>query len=121
MTSYEWRINRWMHYHIHLPLQIPDSLPLKYVPLLIQVKYSSLDNGEGGLVVVKGQDQKKMFTSYGIPVICLDTLECSMVKAYRFARYMQQFNRVYAECEKKLPDMYCTFKRPFTKKERGIE
>ncbi|GFT79509.1 hypothetical protein TNCV_604971 [Trichonephila clavipes] len=59
MPSKDWSTIRWIHDHIHLPLQIPDSLPLKYVPFLFLGKYSSLDNGEGDLVVVKGSDQKK--------------------------------------------------------------
>ncbi|GFT73203.1 hypothetical protein TNCV_459331, partial [Trichonephila clavipes] len=47
MISNEWRTNRWMPYHKHLPLQIPDRMPVKYVPLLIRGQYSSLEYGEG--------------------------------------------------------------------------
>ncbi|GFY09811.1 uncharacterized protein TNCV_3697731 [Trichonephila clavipes] len=82
-----------------------------------------------GLIVVKGSDQRKIFEELGLFTINLEMLpyfrdlndrtlpdhlhdevhedydisECTMVKSYRFARYLQHFNKLQAECKNRLP------------------
>ncbi|GFX14465.1 hypothetical protein TNCV_1616481 [Trichonephila clavipes] len=77
--------------------------------------------GRGGLMVVKGTEQQKIFLELGVFAMSLETLPefndiydgtflnslhekvhedvsyCTMVKAYQFAKYPQQFNNLQAE------------------------
>ncbi|GFT06248.1 hypothetical protein TNCV_800571 [Trichonephila clavipes] len=85
-----------------------------------------LAEGNRGLIVVKGSDQRKIFEKLGLFTINLEILphfqdlndrtlpdhlhdevhedfdisECTMVKSYRFARYLQHFNKLQAECKR---------------------
>ncbi|GFT71128.1 hypothetical protein TNCV_3001461 [Trichonephila clavipes] len=78
------------------------------------------------LIVVKGPDQRKCFKKLGLFTINLEMLphfrelndrtlpdhlhneeqedydisECTLVKSYRFVRYLQHFNKLQAECKK---------------------
>ncbi|GFV67931.1 hypothetical protein TNCV_1872131 [Trichonephila clavipes] len=82
--------------------------------------------GNKGLIVVKGLDQRKFFEKLGLFSINLEILphfwdlhdrtlpdhlhdevhedfdisECTMVESYRFARYLQHFNKLQAECKR---------------------
>ncbi|GFW36919.1 hypothetical protein TNCV_4032351 [Trichonephila clavipes] len=89
-------------------------------------KFCHLAQGNRGLIVVKGSDQQKIFEKLGLFTINLEILphfrdfndrtlpdhlhdevhedydisECTMVKSYRFARYLQHFNKLQAECKR---------------------
>ncbi|GFT64477.1 hypothetical protein TNCV_2382311 [Trichonephila clavipes] len=89
-------------------------------------EFCHLAQGNRGLIVVKVSDQRKMFEKLGLFRINLeilphfrdlndrslpdhlhdevhenfDTSECTMVKSYRFARYLQHFNKLQAECKR---------------------
>ncbi|GFX58456.1 hypothetical protein TNCV_213851 [Trichonephila clavipes] len=89
-------------------------------------EFCHLAQGNRGLFVVKGSDQRKFFEKLGRFTINLEILphfrdlndrtlpdhlhdevhedydisKCTMVKSYRFARYLQHFNKLQAECKK---------------------
>ncbi|GFT83044.1 uncharacterized protein TNCV_3464891 [Trichonephila clavipes] len=90
-------------------------------------KFCHMAQGNRGLIVVKGSDQRKIFEKLGLFTINLEILppfrdlndltlpdhlhdkevhedydisECTMVKSYRFARYLQHFHKLQAECKK---------------------
>ncbi|GFX42249.1 hypothetical protein TNCV_4310841 [Trichonephila clavipes] len=89
--------------------------------------FCHLAQGNRGLIVVKGSYQRKLFEKLGLFIITLEKLphfrdlndrtlpdhlhvevhedisECTMVKSYRFARYVQHFNKLQAECENRRP------------------
>ncbi|GFV96312.1 RNA-binding protein 5 [Trichonephila clavipes] len=104
----------------------------------VRGKFCHLAQGNKGLIVVKGSDQRKIFEKLGLFTINLEILphfrdlndhslpdhlhddvhedfnisECTMVKSYRFARYLQYFNKLQAECKKQtshlvdIPDFF---------------
>ncbi|GFW27948.1 hypothetical protein TNCV_768281 [Trichonephila clavipes] len=89
-------------------------------------KFCHLAQGNRGLIVVKRSDQRKIFEKPGLFTINLEMLphlrdlndrtlpyhlhdevhedydisECTMVKSYRFERYLQHFNKLQVECKK---------------------
>ncbi|GFX70575.1 hypothetical protein TNCV_875491 [Trichonephila clavipes] len=91
-------------------------------------KFCHLAQGNRGLIVIKGLDQRKIFEKLGLFTINLEMLpyfrdlndrtppdhlhdevhedydifECTMVKSYQFARYMQHFNKLQGECKKQM-------------------
>ncbi|GFX48215.1 integrase catalytic domain-containing protein [Trichonephila clavipes] len=105
---------------------LPGSVPLEYLDFCVRGKFCQLAQGNRGLIVVKGSDQRKIFEKLGLFTINLEILphfrdlndhslpdhlhdevhedfnisECTMVKSYRFARYLQYFNKLQAECKK---------------------
>ncbi|GFY13737.1 hypothetical protein TNCV_4961071 [Trichonephila clavipes] len=102
------------------------SVPLEYLAFCVRGKFCHLAQGNRGLIVVKGSDQRKMFGKLGLFTINLEMLphfrdlndrtlldhlhdevhedfdisECTIVKSYRFARYLQHFNKLQAECKR---------------------
>ncbi|GFV00755.1 hypothetical protein TNCV_1385741 [Trichonephila clavipes] len=82
--------------------------------------------GRGGLMVVKGTEQQKIFLELGVVAMSLETLPefnaiydgifphslheevhedvsyCTMVKSYQFAKYLQKFNKLQAEWSHKV-------------------
>ncbi|GFX29944.1 hypothetical protein TNCV_3964151 [Trichonephila clavipes] len=107
---------------VHAPL--PKSVPVKYLSFCVRDKLSQM--GQGGLMVVKGTEQQKIFLELGVFAISLETLPefndiydgtfpnslheevhedvsyCTMVKSYQFAKYLQQFNKLQAEWSHKV-------------------
>ncbi|GFT15485.1 hypothetical protein TNCV_3264941 [Trichonephila clavipes] len=91
-------------------------------------KFFHLSQGNRGLIGVKGSDQRKVFEKLGLFTINLEMLhhfrhlnirtlpdhlhdevhedydisECTIVKSYRFERYLQHFNKLQAECKKQI-------------------
>ncbi|GFX85810.1 uncharacterized protein TNCV_2472121 [Trichonephila clavipes] len=89
-------------------------------------EFCHLAQGNRGLIVVKGSNQRKNFEKLGLFTINLEILphfsdlndrslpdhlhdevhedfnisECTMVKSYRFARYLQHFNKLQGECKR---------------------
>ncbi|GFX86155.1 hypothetical protein TNCV_2560371 [Trichonephila clavipes] len=88
--------------------------------------FCHLAQGNRGLIVIKGSDHGKFFEMLGFYTINFEMLphfrdsndrtlpdhlhdevhedydisECTMVKSYLFARYLQHFNTLQAECKK---------------------
>ncbi|GFX87923.1 hypothetical protein TNCV_4373881 [Trichonephila clavipes] len=109
-----------------LKSHLPGSVPLEYLDFCVRGKFCHLAQGNKGLIVVKGSDQRKIFEKLGLFTINLEILphfrdlndrslpdhlhdeihedfnisECTMVKSYRFARYLQHFNKLQAECKR---------------------
>ncbi|GFX05900.1 hypothetical protein TNCV_1785331 [Trichonephila clavipes] len=126
MTAKDSRANRYINERLSLKSHLPGSVPLKYLSLCVRGMFCHLAKGNWGLIAVKGWDQRKMFEKLGLFSINLqilahlrnlndrtlpdllndevhedyDTSECTMVKSYRFARYLQDFNKLQAECKK---------------------
>ncbi|GFV90389.1 hypothetical protein TNCV_935211 [Trichonephila clavipes] len=110
---------------------LPGSMPLEYLSFCVRGKFCHFAQGNRGLMVVKGEDQRNIFVKLGQFTIILEKLsdfrdlndrsppdhlhyevheyfdisECTMVKLYRFAQYLQQFNKLQAECKKQTSDL----------------
>ncbi|GFW95385.1 hypothetical protein TNCV_2971071 [Trichonephila clavipes] len=120
-TPHEMRSNHHEHERlrlVHAPL--PKSVPVEYLPFCVRGKLSQM--GRGGLLVVKGTEQQKIFLELGMVAMSLETLPefnaiydgtfpiflhedvsyCTMVKSYQFAKYLQQFNKLQAEWSHKV-------------------
>ncbi|GFU99598.1 uncharacterized protein TNCV_4083191 [Trichonephila clavipes] len=126
-TDKDRRANRYIYINELLSLKshLPGSVPLEYLDFCVRGKFCHLAQGNRGLIVVKGSDQRKIFEKLGLFTINLEILphfrdlndrslpdhlhddvhegfdisECTMVKSYRFARYLQYFNKLQAECK----------------------
>ncbi|GFV96532.1 uncharacterized protein TNCV_3259961 [Trichonephila clavipes] len=120
-TSKDSRANRCIN-ESHLP----GSVPLEYLSFCVRGKFCHLALGNRGLIVVKGSNQRKIFEKVGLFKINLEMLphfrdlndctlpdhlhdevhenydisECTVVKSYRFARNLQHFIKLQAECKK---------------------
>ncbi|GFV34716.1 uncharacterized protein TNCV_1450201 [Trichonephila clavipes] len=125
-TDKDRRANRYINERLSLKSHLPGSVPLEYLDFCVRGKFCHLAQGNRGLIVVKGSDQRKIFEKLGLFTINLEILphfrdlndhslpdhlhddvhedfnisECTMVKSYRFARYLQYFNKLQAECKK---------------------
>ncbi|GFW67317.1 uncharacterized protein TNCV_2595501 [Trichonephila clavipes] len=125
-TDKDRRANRYINERLSLKSHLPGSVPLEYLDFCVRGKFCHLAQGNRGLIVVKGSDQRKIFEKLGLYTINLEILphfrdlndhslpdhlhddvhenfdisECTMVKSYRFARYLQYFNKLQAECKK---------------------
>ncbi|GFV35145.1 uncharacterized protein TNCV_1414611 [Trichonephila clavipes] len=125
-TDKDRRANRYINERLSLKSHLPGSVPLEYLDFFVRGKFCHLAQGNKGLIVVKGSDQRKIFEKLGLFTINLEILphfrdlndhslpdhlhddvhenfdisECTMVKSYRFARYLQYFNKLQAECKK---------------------
>ncbi|GFS93451.1 hypothetical protein TNCV_2628291 [Trichonephila clavipes] len=106
---------------VHQPL--PKSAPVEYLPFCVRGKFSQLARGNRGLMLVKGVEQQKNFQELGLYAMAPENLPkfkdicdgtfpnpvhegvheeeeisyCTMLKSYQFAKYLQQFNKLYAE------------------------
>ncbi|GFT23888.1 hypothetical protein TNCV_3207501 [Trichonephila clavipes] len=107
----------WLHH------PLPKSVPVEYLPFCVRGKFSQLARGNRGLMVVKGEEQQKIFQELGLYTMALENLPkfkdicdgtfpntvhegvheeediscCTMLKSYQFAKYLQQFNKLHAE------------------------
>ncbi|GFW02676.1 hypothetical protein TNCV_2456901 [Trichonephila clavipes] len=125
-TDKDRRANRYINERLSLKSHLPGSVPLEYLDFCVRGKFCHLAQGNSGLIVVKGSDQRKFFEKLGLFTINLEILlhfrdlndrslpdhlhdeihenfnisECTMVKSYRFARYLQHFNKLQAECKR---------------------
>ncbi|GFV49963.1 uncharacterized protein TNCV_1392441 [Trichonephila clavipes] len=125
-TDKDRRANRYINERLSLKSHLPRSVPLEYLDFCVRGKFCHLAQGNRGLIVVKGSDQRKIFEKLGLFTINLEILphfrdlndrslpdhlhdevhedfnisECTMVKSYRFARYLQHFNKLQAECKR---------------------
>ncbi|GFW02652.1 hypothetical protein TNCV_2456661 [Trichonephila clavipes] len=113
--------------HEHERLRLVHALlpkPVGYLPFCVNGKLSQM--GRGGLMVVKGTEQQKIFLELGVVAMSLETLPefnaiydgtfphslheevhddisyCTMVKFYQFAKYLQQFKKLQAEWSHKV-------------------
>ncbi|GFX70241.1 hypothetical protein TNCV_4616781 [Trichonephila clavipes] len=124
-TAKDSRANRYIN-ELSLKSHLPRSVPLEYLSFCVRGKFCHLAQGNRGLTVVKGSDQRKFFEKLGLFTINLEILphiqdlndctlpdhlhdkvhedydfsECTMEKCYRFARYLQHFNKLQAECKR---------------------
>ncbi|GFW43842.1 hypothetical protein TNCV_2854751 [Trichonephila clavipes] len=108
------RANQYMNERIHLKSHLPGSVPPEYLSSCGRGKFCHLAQGNRGIIVVKGVDQRntRMFEKLGLFTINLETLphlrnlngrslpdhlhdevheysytsEGTMVKSYHFAR-----------------------------------
>ncbi|GFY32653.1 hypothetical protein TNCV_674081 [Trichonephila clavipes] len=118
------RASRYINERLNLKCHLPGSVPLEYLSFCVRGKFCHLAHGNKGLIVVKGSVQRKFFEKLGLFTINLEMLphfrdlndrtlpdhlhdevhedisECTMVKSYLFARYLQHFNKLQAECKK---------------------
>ncbi|GFX33231.1 uncharacterized protein TNCV_2354001 [Trichonephila clavipes] len=123
-TARDSQANRYINERHSLKSRLPGSVPLEYLAFCVRGKFCLLAQGNRGLIVVKGSDQRKIFEKFGLFTINLEILphfwdlndrtlpdhlhdevhedisECTMVKSYRFARYLQHFNKLKAECKR---------------------
>ncbi|GFT04832.1 hypothetical protein TNCV_2133791 [Trichonephila clavipes] len=117
-TSKDSRANKYMNERIILKSHLPGSVPLEYLSFCVRGKLCHLSQGNRCLIIAKGSDQRKFFEKLGLSPFNLETLphfrdfkdrsllenlhdevqeyndisKCTMVKSYRFARYLQHFN-----------------------------
>ncbi|GFS80373.1 hypothetical protein TNCV_3448071 [Trichonephila clavipes] len=113
---------RFINERLSLKSHQPGSVPLEYLSFYVRGKFCHLVQKKRGLIVVKGSDQRKIFEKLGLFTINLEILphfrdlngrtlpdhlhedydisECTMMKSYRFARYLQHFNKLQAECKR---------------------
>ncbi|GFS97957.1 hypothetical protein TNCV_2018951 [Trichonephila clavipes] len=116
-TPKDSRANRYINERLHLKSHLNGSVP--HLSFCIRGKFCHLAQGNRGLIVVKGSDQRKFFEKLGLFTINLEMLphfpddhtlpdhqhdevhedisECTIVKSYRFARYLQHFNKLNAK------------------------
>ncbi|GFT57446.1 uncharacterized protein TNCV_4515431 [Trichonephila clavipes] len=125
-TDKDRRANRYINERLSLKSHLPGSVPLEYLDFGVRGKFCHLAQGNSGHIVVKGSDQRKIFEKLGLFTINLEILphfhylndrtqpdhlhdevhedfdisEYTMVKSYRFARYLQHFNKLQAECKR---------------------
>ncbi|GFT77938.1 uncharacterized protein TNCV_788621 [Trichonephila clavipes] len=125
-TAKDSRANRYINERFSLKSHLPGSVPLEYLYFCVRGKFCHLAQGNRGLIVVKGSDQRKFFEKLGLFTINLEILphfrdlndrtlpdhlhdevhedydisECTMVKSYRFTRYLQNFIELQAECKR---------------------
>ncbi|GFX39351.1 hypothetical protein TNCV_3860741 [Trichonephila clavipes] len=125
-TDKDRRANRYINERLSLKSHLPGSVPLEYLDFCVRGKFCHLAQGNRGIIVVKGSDQRKSFEKLGLFTINLEILphfrdlndrtlpdhlhdevhedfyisECTMVQSYRFARYLQHFNKLQAECKR---------------------
>ncbi|GFW68554.1 uncharacterized protein TNCV_529091, partial [Trichonephila clavipes] len=121
-TAKDSRANRYINERLSLKSHLPGSVPVEYLDFCVRGKFTHLAQGNSGLIVVKGSDQRKNLEKLGLFTINLEILphfrdlngrtlpdhlhedfdisECTMVKSYRFARYLQHFNKMQAECKR---------------------
>ncbi|GFT15541.1 uncharacterized protein TNCV_3265391 [Trichonephila clavipes] len=111
-TSKESRASRYIHERLSLKSHVSGCVPLEHLSFCVRGKFCHLDQGNRGLINVKGSDQRKIFEKLGLFIINLEILphfrdlndrtlpdhlhdevhedydisECTMVKSYRFAR-----------------------------------
>ncbi|GFW17909.1 uncharacterized protein TNCV_2058571 [Trichonephila clavipes] len=125
-TAKDSRANRNINERLSLMSHLPGSVPLEYLSFCVRGKFCHLAQGNRGLIVIKGSDQRKFLEKLGLFTTNLEILpyfrdlndrtlpdhlhddvhedyyisECTMVKSYRFARYLLNFKKLQAECKK---------------------
>ncbi|GFX86138.1 hypothetical protein TNCV_2560201 [Trichonephila clavipes] len=125
-TAKDSRANRYINERLSLKSHLPRSVPLKYLSFCVRGRFCHLSQGSRGLIVIKASDHRNCFERLGLFTINLEMLpyfrdsndrtlpdhlhdevhedydisECTMMKSYRFARYLQHFNKLQDECKK---------------------
>ncbi|GFX65619.1 uncharacterized protein TNCV_4093141 [Trichonephila clavipes] len=141
-TARDSRDNRYINERLSQKSHLPGSVPLDYLAFCVRGKFCHLAQGNRGLIVVKGLDQRIIFEKLGLFSINLEILpyfrdlndrtlpdhlydevyedydisECTMVKSYRFARYLQHFNKLQAECKKQTAHLVESYVKAITSK-----
>ncbi|GFU15915.1 hypothetical protein TNCV_2368461 [Trichonephila clavipes] len=117
------RANRYINERLNLKSHLPGSVHLEYLSFCVRGKFCHLAEGNRGLIVVKGSDQRKFFENLGLFTINLEMLphfrdlndrtlpdhlhdevhedydisDCTMGKSYQSTRYLKPFNKLQAE------------------------
>ncbi|GFX03317.1 hypothetical protein TNCV_3555451 [Trichonephila clavipes] len=60
-SPYDRRANRYINERLSLKSHLPGSVPLEYLDFFVRGKFCHLAQGNRGLIVVKGSDQRKIF------------------------------------------------------------
>ncbi|GFV93217.1 hypothetical protein TNCV_2911681, partial [Trichonephila clavipes] len=72
-TPHEMRSNSHEHARLRLVhAALPKSVPVEYLPFFVRGKLRQM--GRGGLMVVKGTEQQKIFLELGVFAMSLETL-----------------------------------------------
>ncbi|GFX09114.1 hypothetical protein TNCV_4166931 [Trichonephila clavipes] len=121
-TPKDSRTNRYINERLHLKSHLPGFVP--HLSFCVRGKFCHLAQGNRGVIVVKGSDQRKIFEKLGLFTINLEMLshfrddrilpdhlhdevhedisECTIVKSYEFARYLQHFNKLNAKNRRRI-------------------
>ncbi|GFS58293.1 uncharacterized protein TNCV_2474741 [Trichonephila clavipes] len=70
-TAKDRRANRYINERLSLKRHLPESVPLEYLSFCVRDKFCHLAQGNRGLIVVKGSDQRKIFEKLGLFTINL--------------------------------------------------
>ncbi|GFX70547.1 uncharacterized protein TNCV_875211 [Trichonephila clavipes] len=73
-TATDSRANRYINERLSLKSHLPGSVPLEYLSFSVRGKFCHLAQGNRGLIVVKGSDQRKIFEKLGLFTINLEIL-----------------------------------------------
>ncbi|GFW77382.1 uncharacterized protein TNCV_2497751 [Trichonephila clavipes] len=68
------RANRYINERLSLKSHLPGSVPLEYLSFCVRGKFCHLAQGNRGVIVVKGLDQRKIFEKLGLFTIHLEIL-----------------------------------------------
>ncbi|GFX76143.1 hypothetical protein TNCV_1835181 [Trichonephila clavipes] len=68
------RSNRYINERLNLKSHLPGYVPLEYLSFCVRVKFCHLDQGNRGLIVLKGSDRRKFFEKLGLFTINLEML-----------------------------------------------
>ncbi|GFX13537.1 uncharacterized protein TNCV_3136101 [Trichonephila clavipes] len=60
-TAKDSRANRYINERLSLKSHMPGSVPLEYLSFCVRGKFCHLAQGNRGLIVIKGSDQRKVF------------------------------------------------------------
>ncbi|GFS68931.1 hypothetical protein TNCV_4569721 [Trichonephila clavipes] len=72
-TARDSRANRYNNERLSLKSRLPRSVPLEYLAFYVRGKFCHLTQGNRGLIVVKGSEQRKIFEKLGL---LLSTWKC---------------------------------------------
>ncbi|GFU08778.1 hypothetical protein TNCV_991261 [Trichonephila clavipes] len=68
------RANRYINERLNLKSHLLGSVPLEYLSFCVRGKFCHLAQGNRGLIVVKGSDQRRIFENLGLFTINLEVL-----------------------------------------------
>ncbi|GFW64492.1 hypothetical protein TNCV_813271 [Trichonephila clavipes] len=73
-TARDSRVNRYINEPLSLKSHLPGSVLLEYLAFCVRGKFCHPAQGNRGLIVVKGSDQRKIFENLGLFTINLEML-----------------------------------------------
>ncbi|GFW63926.1 hypothetical protein TNCV_706321 [Trichonephila clavipes] len=73
-TAKDSRANGYINERLSLKSHLPGSVSLEYLSFCVRGKFCHLAQGNRGLIVVKGSDQRKIFEKLGLFTINLEIL-----------------------------------------------